>query len=168
MAERSFTLNRTLILALAIPILVILGRTVSGVLILQQGVRYTFRVEGYDPRDLIAGHYVRFRVVFPEDLCPSNGLSNQKDRCFCLTSPGPEPEGYGIDCEKLDPQSCKALLKGSCTPAGKFQVPKLDRFYVPEDRADDFDREVRNRGAQIIVAIRRNGDFRTVDLLPEK
>src|SRR5690349_20108829 len=84
------------ILALAVWVGLLQFRIISG-----QEVR--LKITGYDPRDLLSGHYMQFRLDFGSvNPCPEvkNGLS-----CVCLASPADgfhhEPlyqrECYGVE-----------------------------------------------------------------------
>ena len=72
-------------LGLALPLLVIAAGVVRGELALATGRAFRFRIEGYDPRDLLRGHYLQFRIAF--DFIPGteSSAAASEDSCLCLS-----------------------------------------------------------------------------------
>ena len=67
---------------LAIPFLAMVW--MIGVNLKNEGYKeYRFEIEGYDPRDLLKGHYLIFRYKWPEDAqYPLN--KHPPDACACF------------------------------------------------------------------------------------
>ncbi len=111
-----------------------------------QGTIWEVPVAGYDPRDLLRGHYVQFAYDWPgledgdppERICISRGADGMAIAARI--------EGDFGDCEfpaEADPGSVygnNSLIRG--------------RFYVGQDRALELERRMRDRDVRAIVKIR--------------
>jgi uncharacterized membrane-anchored protein len=99
------------------------------------GDRMKLPVEGFDPRDLISGHYVRFRLTAERE---ASALLSAEERVrgerlsFCM-----EPAGgrlHPVRVRKAG-DACKPILTGQASAEGVRFGP--DRFYVDERRANE-------------------------------
>ena len=152
--------NRWLLIAsLVLPVLVLTVITVNKIIIAASGVEARFPVEGYDPRDILAGHYVTYRVDYGVDnLCPQSlsvkAISSQS--CLCITDVATVPAtSHPVDCYDPLPAECIALIKGSCM-SGSFEAD-IERFYINESNAAGIDQAVRRGNMMIRVKVSRNG-----------
>ena len=109
-------------------------------------------ITGYDPRDLIAGHYLRFQVDYGKDGLPDCGgdgkrrAARKETAYLCLDT-------KRITTEK--PENCPVFIKGVCA-WGRFR-DGLNRYYIPENQAKQLDAEVRKGGYGIEVAVQPDG-----------
>ncbi len=119
-----------------------------------QAENWTFTARGYDPRDLLRGHYVTFRIDFREDTRRDACLDSDSDCCLCLTgAPGSGiPHTQRMSC--ADARRCNGMLQTRL-------IHRLNRYYVPEDRARELDQRVRRAGNEdrlrVVVAIDSTG-----------
>lgn len=95
-----------------------------------RGARLQFPIEGYDPRDLLSGHYVRFKLV-AEDEAQAIGAAD----AYCLSeNTGPlhltRARAAGDDCRPF--LGVQAGPSSPGRPALRFGV---DRFYLDERKA---------------------------------
>lgn len=156
--------NRAVLLALLVPIIGLLVLTAYKKYILSSGHEYEFAIEGYDPRDLLAGHYIQFRVVYDaNNICenrnsntPQDSLTEKQSGYICL-EPGPKVFSY----EK--PNSCLLFIEGICDYT-RF-VAGIERFYIPQEKAYDLEQKIRNRKASIKVSILASGKAQIKELL---
>jgi uncharacterized membrane-anchored protein len=148
-----------LVFALGFPVLSLLFLTGYRIYHQNVGQEVILDIMGYDPRDLLSGHYLTFRVDY--------GVSN-----LCKTEKGfPIPETVDGASVCLDPRSfaqeqiadCKLLIKGSCR-YGQF-VANIERFYVPESQANQLEILVRDKQAKIVVNVSSDGMASIKDLL---
>jgi len=116
-----------LILAIGFPILLMAGWVAKVVVERNRATEVEFAIEGYDPRDLLSGHYLTYSVNFQSpDLCKG---SYGEEICLCLEA----PEGQlakatqSMECANV---SCPLYLKGSCR-YGRF-TSGIERFYFSE------------------------------------
>lgn len=142
--------------AIVAPLLVMLTWVASLALHVQTGVEVELRITGYDPRDLLAGHYLRYQVDYGRPIdCLTGGR-----RCLCLN-----PQGQGIasaesvgSCEENS--ACTIQLKGDCQQ-GRF-VAGIERFYFPEKHGKTL--AVVPDSATILVKIDEDGHGMVTDL----
>ncbi len=145
------TRTRRLLVALLIPIAALAALAGWKGWIATTGHRVTLPIEGFDPRDLLSGHYLIYRIDYGvEGLCEGKlGTAY-----VCL-----DPKGYFPD----KPAECRLPLRGSCD-ATRFTAG-IERFYLPEDKARALDRVVRDKRGSVVLALDGHGGAQVVDLL---
>ncbi len=162
--------RRWALLALALPLLMYLLAIVKAEYHLTQGEIHTFAISGYDPRDLLRGHYLRFQVDFDwaeePSTCPTNPeqeleLESAQECCLCLMkTEGPIPKVFHTTC-----QEARVSCDGALRPAA---AKDLHRYYIPEEQAQEAERLIRegwaDRSAHILVSITPDGEAQIVDL----
>jgi len=133
--------NKILPIALIIPILALVGWVASLSSAKSSGELIRLAVVGYDPRDLLAGHYLNFQVsIAPVEPCGTTPQINPLETCVCFSKKAstgnsiPEiAESYwGGDCASR-PADCQIFMRGSCS-GSRFESG-LNRFYFPEQFA---------------------------------
>jgi len=90
----------------------------------------TLAVTGYDPRDLLSGHYLRYRIdygITPDHITHAGGPV-----CVCL-SEGENGVAKGFwmgPCSERDSDNCPVFIRGKFT----FGVISagIERYYIPE------------------------------------
>lgn len=142
--------RKLLVAAVMIPLLGIVGLIVRAESAVRSGASWLVRIEGYDPRDLISGHYLRFRYVWRWDGVDSCGermgeMSEtvQRDCCLCLTREddgGEDPAVQNVSCDRA--RACDGWLLGSEVAGGH-------KYFVPEERATELERALREREAAL-------------------
>jgi uncharacterized membrane-anchored protein len=155
--------RKVVLIALLIPIIGLLALTITKKIILSDGREFEFVIEGYDPRDLLAGHYLQFRVIYgTRGICEniqgeieSSRQVKHLDAYICLI---PEKK---FSFEK--PTTCDYFVSGVCE-YNRF-VAGLERFYIPQEKAYDLENKIRIHKASIIVSVLKNGKAQIKDLL---
>lgn len=130
-------MKRLVVIAAVVPVLGLGGLVLKAELAVRSGPTWTLPISGYDPRDLLHGHYLRYR--FDLDLtqpAPSCGGDQQPEPgcCLCLTGPKDDPIVQQIDCD--DREVCDGWLHSA------ELAPPL-RYFVPEDAALDLEQALR-------------------------
>jgi uncharacterized membrane-anchored protein len=147
--------------ALALPLLVLGLGILRGERAIRAGEPWHFDIGGYDPRDLLRGHYLRFTVE-EQWGDPLDGSVEEAD-CACLerTPGGAAPI--------LHPASCSFARESCDSFVVRAELDRLDRFYIPEARAQELEERLQDAAtrdaAQILVRIDRKGTPVLVDLL---
>jgi uncharacterized membrane-anchored protein len=125
---------------------------------LAAGRKFTVPIEAYDPRDLLSGHFFRFKITFEDtDPCYDPKASDTLDHYYCLST------GRFITANDI-PQ-CEAWLSGTCEN-GRYQTG-LERFYVPENDAKFLEDMLRGKKASIVLSVDSGGKAMIDDLLIE-
>lgn len=132
-------------LLLILPALFFVFMIVQAEINKNKGTIWTVPIAGYDPRDLLRGHFLQFQYVW--------NWSDQKDFCLgeecclCVNKSGEDtknPKVSSLTCEKANEANvCESKIKGigikhfDGTP--QFYMGRgsndLGRFYVPEEYA---------------------------------
>ncbi|MFM7349136.1 MAG: GDYXXLXY domain-containing protein [Erythrobacter sp.] len=143
---------RALRLAAALlPIAGLAGLWATSGLTYRQGTEWDVPIRGYDPRDLLRGHYVEFQYDWPG----GETFAADGPQALCLEGRPPRVERVrmiapGTVCPhplRTDPASVygtEALLRG--------------RYYLGQSRAAALQAELQNRDRRGIVTIRQRAD----------
>jgi len=152
-------------LALVLPLLLL------ALLIVQKATAFIgaptvrLQIHGYDPRDLIAGHYLAFTVDYgvtqPIELRYGSAY-------LCFTEEGGLKasawhEGKAAD--SRDPQTCPVFLQGAMD-YGRF-LAGVEYYYVNENAALELDKALRSgeHKSEIILQINSEGQGRVQSLI---
>ena len=140
---------------LAFPIVVLAGITAYHYVMSKIKVtEVLMRTEGYDPRDLLSGHYLRFRIKYK-----SKEFVNRKGRTSCDKKPfvcleadenGRVVNDYAV-ARRTD---CPVTMKRYCD-----HNKALDRFYIPEEYSHILDKGLReSNDTWVKLSISRTGE----------
>ncbi|TGL62403.1 GDYXXLXY domain-containing protein [Leptospira sarikeiensis] len=162
------------IISIFLPILVLASVAFERELDLKNGKILILPITGYDPRDLLAGHYMQFQIdpKYSTDICQRNDYVasvsgedtkesrlDKKEACVCFDSR--EPSEYEVqffsDCsEILTSSSCWNYVKGECR-YGNFQYP-FRKYFIPEANAKELEDKLREPGARIQLRMDKEGN----------
>lgn len=141
--------------ALALPVAVLAVKAAWHERARRVGTLVDVPVRGYDPRDLLAGQYLAFRLDFgPAGQCPE-GVRGEA--LICL-----RPTRKLVRGER-PPPGCELHLRGRCR-YGVFQTG-LERHFVPERRAALLEGLVRERRVALRLRVHPDGSASPVTLL---
>jgi uncharacterized membrane-anchored protein len=150
--------RKKLIFAIAFPIVLLLGLTLQKHTLRQTGTKRIFPISGYDPRDLLSGHYLIYTIDYGiGNICDYSSYPNRNKEshiCFDTNSYVAGPV-----------TGCKIAIRGECK-GGRF-VAGLERFYVPQEKALAIEKLVQSKKAGIEVAIGAGGTAQVTELLIE-
>lgn len=119
-------------LALAFPVVVLAGWTAQHLYTAASGAPIRLRVRAYDPRDMLAGHYLQYQIDYSSDPCQT--IKDAEEGCVCFQRSSQKKEAvveWSGACEAR-PASCDLWLKGRCR--GRFETG-LERYYLSEAAA---------------------------------
>jgi hypothetical protein len=164
-------MHKAIIAAAAIPVLGLAALVVRAEVKVRLGVEWLIGIEGYDPRDLLSGHFLRYRYAFNwdgTDTCggevpEDDGWPPRWDRgrsavrdtaaarscCVCLTR-----RGDGL----IEPSARLASCEEATTCDGSLRVADVtgpQKYFVPEDRATELETALRGREAAVVLSVPR-------------
>jgi len=126
-----------------------------------QGADVLLPVRGYDPRDILRGHYVTYQVDYGSKVTRES--YDQDPRCVCL-----EPKGGAVTeatwfgyCADRDAGTCPLFIRGRSSYQGF--LAGIERFYIPEAYSESL-RTVPD-GATIKVRVARSGRAYVTEML---
>lgn len=152
--------GRLTLIAVLIPVLGLVALVGRAEYAARHGPTWTIPIEGYDPRDLLRGRYLQYRFAFDwqgENTCgpdSESGLGRDPEPgcCLCLTrstADGVDPPVRQTWCGEAE-DLCDGALRAEDV------VPPL-RYYVPEERALELERALRDRDAALELRIDPEG-----------
>jgi len=162
--------NPRLAFALAFPIACLAALTAYKQVRVMAGTSVEIPVAGFDPRDLLSGHYLTFRLDLGEGgsaACSSGSGEPAREALVCVEAErGRMTSARRLEPYELSPPAptpgCAVVLRGRCEQ-GRF-VAGVERFYVPEEHAAALDRAVRSRRGAVVVSVDRRGTAVVKDL----
>jgi hypothetical protein len=140
--------NRALlqIAALAIPLVGLGGMWLSADRLSRQGTEWDVPIQGYDPRDLLQGHYVQFQYDWPaSDLSDPERAYGYN--ALCLAGTAPTVASVRI---KRDAENCASFVREGDAMGG--------RLYASQDEALRLEKALRDSAKQGVVRIRLRPD----------
>lgn len=109
-------------------------------------------IVGFDPRDLLRGHYLQVRLDIDGLAEPLAALDPVPD-CVCLTPHAQRPGRPGF----APLPSCRPADIGAC-PYPLADPRRVLRVYVPQARAATLEEQLRDGLARLDVEVRFAGD----------
>ena len=168
--------NPRLAFALAFPIALLAGLTAYKQARVMIGTTVVIPIAGFDPRDLLSGHFLTYRLDMGEGgtaICDPGweAQGERPDAAFvCVAAEGGRMLfARRVLLHQAPPSGtlpgCAVVLRGRCE-YGRF-LAGVERFYVPEEHAAALDRAVRSRQGAVVLAVDRSGRAAVKDLLIE-
>lgn len=147
--------KKGILIALTIPIVSLLLLVGYKKYVLSIGKEVTLPISGYDPRDLLSGHYLIYRINYGvKGVCASTSSKSKKSGYVCL-----KPKSFSY----YWPDHCEIMIKGICNRS-RFEAG-IERYYVPEDEARKLEDLLRSNKASIVLSVLKNGKTQIKDLL---
>lgn len=142
-----------LIVALLVPILALAGSAYLKSVQRSSGEEVILPISGFDPRDLLSGHYLIYRV----DYGVADGCAAQQGQASICLRPtrGLYPAG------EL-PGDCTLFIHGQCD-SGVFSAG-IERFYIPEAYAHTLEQKVRDNQGELVLGVDSQGNAAIRDL----
>ncbi len=138
----------------AIPFLAMFTMIGSNELNYRTRTEYRLEITGYDPRDLLTGHYIAFRYNWPEKA--DNGCAQHGECYACLSGAGEKPQ-LSFTPDKNAPQCDATLALGKYGAANGLPAQPngrhLFRYNVSEIQAPVLDRMLRERNGKFEVGV---------------
>jgi uncharacterized membrane-anchored protein len=155
--------RRVTLVAVTLPLLAIAFGIVRAQLFLRHADDFVLEVGGYDPRDLLRGHYLRFllRVDPLRDREPCDESSGQ-ECCLCLMHDA--QRGLSV-AERATCDTARTQCDGVLTSRA---LSESYRYYVPEDQSAELERRLQeamqHRTATAVVAVDAGGGAQVREL----
>lgn len=134
--------------ALLLPIIAFAALVARAELLRAAGPVFHVAIAGYDPRDLLQGHYLRYRLQWPID-----GACDGSTCCLCLQTSGVHTK---VECGVAG-AACKAQLSHQMVEQGR-------QFFIQEDAGPALEQAIRRGQGAIALNVTPNGQVRVHDL----
>lgn len=125
----------------------------------QGGQVWQVRISGYDPRDLLYGHYLTYRYDWAIE---GNAPVTQGPACLCLNPSAPdhrEPSSRLVSCGEPHPQ-CQSVI-GVYGHGDHYSLKPdsgVERYFIPEENAAQIESLLRDSSHKMRMALRVHGD----------
>ncbi len=154
-------MNNKILMAVALPFILLCFLIARAEYHIKTGEQWNIHITGYDPRDLLRGHYLRFNLAYDWENT-AHTCDSEAACCLCLMSTDSQtPKVNKMRCDEAKTQ-CDSFI------APEYER-SLHRFYIAETdgkRAEDILSEAQaNKNAFIALSINKNGEPRIRDLL---
>ena len=145
-------------LSVYLPILIIALWIASYAHTAGTGATVRLKITGYDPRDLLSGHYLLYNVDYGR---PVDCQQEATDWCLCLGAwEGPFSQvTEQAHCSEIS--ECSSMLRGSCIE-GRFKAG-IERYYFSEEYVKQL--RIVPPDSSIVVALSPTGKGVVKDLL---
>ena len=143
----------------------------------QQGEEWLIPVQGYDPRDLLRGHYIQYRYAWPVDK-PADGAqediqninSQMYTNAICIEGKAPNMTRASAGDEWIPKplgqpkRTCAIVARASMGARNEVRGLESGILYVAQTRAPDLEKKLADPKLQgmIRVRIREDGVMRPV------
>lgn len=163
-----------LAIALALPLAALAGIWAMTWRAAQQGQEWLIPIQGYDPRDLLRGHYVRYRYDWPIDKA---GIEEVRERfinlshisSLCIEGRAPDITRARIvqPYEKVEERGCAIVARATLGTRREVRGLETGILYASQQRAIDLSHKLGDPTLQgfVRVKIRADGVMRPVDLV---
>lgn len=157
--------SKKLVAALLLPIATLMLLAVYKGIKVSIGKTVVIPISGYDPRDVLAGHYLTYQVDYNcPGLCSDEGSPNAEYICVRQLQ-GNQVESQVVSSpDEAIEEGCDAVIRGSCGKWGRFEAG-IERFYIPEKKSELLDSIARERKGKIVVRVDGRGNATIRDLL---
>lgn len=124
-----------------------------------QGVEWDVPVTGYDPRDLLRGHYVRFRYIWPEDTAGTVSEDYPAATRLCLEGNAPVIRRAARLSDQDDASLCQGLARAPQTGTPPIStVPREGRLFIPQTDGPRLEHALGDPKQQAILHFRLRPD----------
>ncbi|MCB9989822.1 MAG: GDYXXLXY domain-containing protein [Rhodospirillales bacterium] len=150
------------IFVLVLPMLVLGGMWAKTAMKRDHGQQvWQIRMTGYDPRDLLYGHYLRFRYDW--NMGETRDVKGKGPYCMCLTQADEtfrNPAAIPTQCRQAVQASCASVIKVQKHGRNYSLNPteSSEKYFIPEEKAKQIDRLFRKAELPFYMEIMAHED----------
>lgn len=142
-------------LCLIVPSLILLTLTFYKSHLLSSGREIELPISGYDPRDLLAGHYLIYQVDYGVETSCYQDNKGKDEAYVCLDNKTFHKGEV--------PSDCQLFIRGTCEYS-RFKAG-IERFYIPQDKASELEKIVLKNKSKIKLSVLPNGVAMVKDII---
>ncbi len=146
--------KKLLIIFLLVPVIALATLTAYKKSIVTFGREVILPISGYDPRDLLSGHYLIYRVDYGIETVCDHKFTPGEPAYLCLT-----PRMFSF----FPTHNCDLEIIGACNNS-RFEAG-IEKFYVPQEKALELEKLIQSKKAGIKIAVTPDGKAQVKDLL---
>jgi hypothetical protein len=127
----------------------------------QMGTDWEVPISGYDPRDLLRGHYITFQYDWPRLTRDEFGLSE-----ICIEGTAPTIVRVTIPNRPVVEEGGQSQPPAKCAVTARAPIGANDQgndlrggiFYLPQEKAADYEKKLRDPKLQGVITLRIRED----------
>jgi uncharacterized membrane-anchored protein len=132
------------VLAVTVPFVLLLAFLLQNVHERSAFPSYKIKISGYDPRDLLHGHYLQFRLDWNYSVPPYPKAGSDDNRVLCLTGKkNVDPLVQVVEKQNVEHHQCQSFVQGKFVYPNNFDIG-ISEYYVPEEYAQKLEELLRN------------------------
>lgn len=130
----------------------------------QQGEDWLIPVEGYDPRDLLRGHYIRFRYAWPMVTEGDKSSPPPTPDALCVTGVAPHIRSVRPASQlwgqalPSDAGDCAIILRATASARQEARGLESGILYASQEQATALSRKLADARLQAMVRVRVRPD----------
>jgi hypothetical protein len=127
-----------------------------------QGIIWQVPIKGYDPRDLLRGHYIEYQYEWP-GIAETSELYNATALCL----KGTAPDIISVSPLKEPGDTCDAVARSNRYARREARILARGIIYIPQTQADALQQKLGDPKIQTYVRlrIRDDGAMRPLELI---
>lgn len=131
--------------SLAIPFIAMIALIMQNEINFRKYKEYRLQITGYDPVNVLTGHYLSFRYDWPKGI---KNTCEQGDECFaCFNGARENPDITFVPTKEIEACDATLILENGQPDHN------LMEYHIPETQASTLDSMLRNRTAKFEVGI---------------
>lgn len=127
----------------------------------QTGTDWNVPIMGYDPRDLLRGHYINYQYDWPGLKRGGFGLSE-----ICIEGTAPTISRTSIPNTPMGESAAEPVMPSKCTVIARAPIGGDDQgnglegglYYVPQTQAAEYEEKLRDPKLQGVIRLRIRDD----------
>jgi uncharacterized membrane-anchored protein len=111
------------------------------------------RIEPFDPRDLMYGHYLQYRILWNWSADHTDDYEQNAGKCLCLGEGDDNPPASLVSCEAPAPEkTCAHIVQGDYHASGVYDIG-INRYYLDEEFAPALETVFRDKKADFSIGL---------------
>lgn len=150
---------------LALPVLALAGAWANTYRMAQQGIDWDVPVSGYDPRDPLRGHYIRYQYDWPVPKAAAKegeedvGFQPFQSGPVCIIGTSPAITSARLIGGSKDEAGCTSIVRpNEWRESDGEDGAHRDRLYVPQAKAAAMEAKLRDPDQQAVIRLRVRPD----------
>lgn len=127
---------------------------------LKNGKEVILPIRIYGSRDSLSGHFLRYEIFYhpTQNFCRFGPYAKEAENAYlCLQKKSDDEfvaEKIVVDLEQT--KNCYVALRGRCKSGYQF-VADIERFFIPQKHALILEKFIREKKAEIVLVVGKNG-----------
>lgn len=167
-SEEKTKFNLKLLITIIIPILFVVALIFKFEYYLHYGKKWELSISGYDPRDLLMGRYLRFKVNWNWKDKKNLKILPNYNCCVLLEKNNNTNKNPIVSLVPCDKFKDKDIIRTAVSENYFYRQPLdlnigIERYYIPEKYGKKLENLLRAKPASIIISVASGGKTVVID-----